>query len=66
MNPNQEIVSVPVVIKHVAERAILVNFGVPEEAWVPISQIWNNVILRPDDVVDLRVPRWLAREKGMI
>ena len=66
MNPNHEIVSVSVVIKYVAERAILVNFGVPDDVWIPISQIWNNEIMNPDDVIDIRIPRWLAREKGMI
>lgn len=66
MNPNQEIVSVPVVIKHVGERAVLVNFGVPDQVWIPLSQIQNNVALDPEDVLDLRIPRWLAREKGMI
>lgn len=65
-----EPVEIAVVVKRTTEKAILVNHGVPEEVWVPKSQIsdWSD---GPDDepgygTTSIFIPEWLAIEKGMV
>ncbi len=64
------IIEVEVVVRRVTDKAILVNHGVPEEVWVPKSQIsdWSD---GPDDApgygtTSIFIPEWLATEKGMV
>lgn len=52
------------------EIAVVVNHGVAEEVWIPISQIsdWCD---GPDDApgygtTSIFIPEWMAQEKGMI
>ena len=66
---NQE-VEIDVVVKRTTEKAILVNFGVPEEIWLPKSQI-SDWCGGPDDepglgTTSVFIPEWLAIEKGMV
>ena len=64
------IVEVAVVVKRTTEKAILVNFGAPDEVWIPKSQItdWCD---GPDDqpgygTTSIFIPEWLATEKGIL
>jgi hypothetical protein len=64
------VIEIAVVVKRVTDRAVLVNFGVREEVWVPKSQItdWCD---GPDEepgygTTSIFIPEWLATEKGMI
>jgi hypothetical protein len=64
------IIEIAVVVKHTTAKAILVNFGVKEEVWIPKSQIsdWCD---GPDDepgydTTSIFIPEWLAIEKGMV
>lgn len=70
MGRNTGIVEIAVVVKRTTIKAILVNHGVPEEVWVPKSQIedWTD---GPDDepgygTTSIFIPEWLAIEKGMV
>lgn len=67
---NNGIIEIDVVVKRTTDKAILVNFGVPEEVWIPKSQVtdWSD---GPDDApgygtTTIFVPEWLAIEKGMV
>lgn len=64
------VVEIAVVVKHVTARAALVNFGVREEVWVPLSQIEDFVDPESDRVSSttesIFIPEWLATEKGMV
>ncbi len=64
------IIEVEVVVRRVTDKAILVNHGVPEEVWVPKSQIsdWSG---GPYDApgygtTSIFIPEWLATEKGTV
>ncbi len=64
------VIEIAVVVKRTTERAILVNFGAPEEAWIPKSQI-SDYCDGPDDepgygTTSIFIPEWLAIEKGMV
>jgi hypothetical protein len=63
-------IEIAVVVRRVTDRAILVNFGVKDEVWLPKSQIsdWCD---GPDDspgygTTSVFIPEWLAIEKGMV
>lgn len=63
-------VEIEVVVRRTTERAILVNFGAPDDVWLPKSQItdWCD---GPDDepgegTTSVFIPIWLATEKGMV
>lgn len=60
-------IEIDVVVKRSTEKAILVNFGVPKEEWIPKSQISD---FTSDDDIDtatsIFIPEWLATEKGMV
>jgi hypothetical protein len=58
------------VVKRTTEKAILINFGAPQEVWIPKSQIadWCE---GPDDepgygTTGIFIPEWLAIEKGIV
>lgn len=61
-------IEIAVVVKRTTERALLVNFGVREEVWVPKSQIsdWSGSEYLDHEVDSIFIPEWLAKEKGMI
>lgn len=70
MSRKEETVEIDVVVRHVTEKAILVNFGAPENTWIPKSMIrdWCD---GPDDgpgfgTTSIFIPERLAIEKGMI
>lgn len=63
-------VEIDVVVKHVTDAAVLVNFGVPLPVWIPKSKVsdWSD---GPDDApgygtTSIFIPEWLAIEKGMV
>lgn len=54
-------------VKHKTDKAVLINDGT-RDAWIP-----NSLIDDPDletleigETVDLLIPEWLAKEKGLI
>ena len=49
--------------KHATDRAILVTDG-EEEYWLP----WSQIEVEPGDkgLINVKMPRWLAEEKGMV
>lgn len=59
-------VEIEVVVKRSTERAILVNFGVKEEVWVPKSQINDFCGENVEEATSIFIPEWLATEKGMV
>lgn len=66
-----EFVEISVVVKHVTAKAILVNFGVKEEVWIPKSQVDDFCDDTPATepgyaTTSIFIPEWLAKEKGMI
>jgi hypothetical protein len=65
--PSRE-VEISVVVKKCTDRAILVNFGVKEEVWIPKSQIldWAGSEEVDYNTTTLIIPEWLATEKGMV
>lgn len=67
---NSSIVEIACVVKRTTEKAILINHGVPEEVWIPKSQIsdWCD---GPDDepgygTTSIFIPEWLATEKELV
>lgn len=67
--PDSSIVEVDVVVKRATDKAILVNFGAPEETWIPKSQV-TDWCEGPDDApgygtTSIFIPEWLANERGM-
>lgn len=63
-------VEIACVVKRTTDKAILINHGVPEEVWVPKSQItdWTD---GPDKepgygTSSIFIPEWLAIEKGLV
>lgn len=59
-------VEIAVVVKRETEKAILVNFGVRDEVWVPKSQISDWSEDGDGSTSSIFIPEWLAKEKGMI
>jgi hypothetical protein len=52
------------VIKETA-KAFLVTDGDKEE-WMPKSQIKTTGLLSPGGTYTIKIPEWLAKEKGMV
>ena len=49
------------------DRAILVKDGGDEELWLPLSQVEDFAEdAKPGDALDISLPEWLAKEKGLI
>jgi hypothetical protein len=59
-------VEIDVVVKRSTDRAILVNFGVPQEVWIPKSQINDFTGDEVEEATSIFIPEWLAIEKGMV
>jgi hypothetical protein len=52
------------IVRHRTERAILLDHGGREPAWLPLAQV--EVEPNPDGrTVTVTLPEWLATEKGM-
>lgn len=62
----REAVEIAVVVKRSTDRAILVNHGVPEEVWIPKSQVSDFTGDSVEEAESIFIPAWLAQEKGMI
>jgi hypothetical protein len=62
-----EKIEVSVTFKHITDRAVLVNDG-DKDIWLPLSMVDGGDIMamEPGDVVELLLPEWLAKEKGLI
>ena len=61
-----EMIDVTVTFKHITDRAVLVNDG-DKDVWLPLSQIdYSFLDPEPGDTLELLVPEWLAKEKGLI
>ena len=63
---NRRDVEIEVVVKRSTDRAILVNFGVKEEVWIPKSQINDYTGDEVEEATSIFIPEWLAIEKGMV
>lgn len=63
-----EMIDVTVTFKRATDKALLVNDG-DRDIWLPLSQVKCDEDLRTadeGDVLELLVPEWLAKEKGLI
>jgi hypothetical protein len=63
-----EKIEVSVIFKHNTDNAILVSDG-DNDIWLPLSQIECDEDLsafEPGDDIELLMPEWLAKEKGII
>ena len=58
-----DIIDITVRIRHVSERAVLVDHGGKEPVWLPLSQC---ELASNGGTHTLSLPEWLAREKGLI
>lgn len=47
-------------MKHETPQAKLFDFGTGEDVWIPTSQI------EYEDSETIRIPMWLAEEKGLV
>jgi hypothetical protein len=68
MRPPSREIEIAVVVKKCTDRAILVNFGVKEEVWIPKSQVldWCGSEEVDYNTTSIFIPEWLATEKGMV
>jgi hypothetical protein len=55
-----------VAVRRVTDKALLVDHGRKEEAWVPKSQISDFTGPDLDHADSIFLPEWLAAEKGMV
>jgi hypothetical protein len=65
---DEETVEVCVTFVRLTDRAVLVN-DCAKGAWLPLSQIECDEDLSAfaeGDVLEMSLPEWLAREKGLI
>ena len=61
-----EMIDVTVIFKRITDRAVLVNDG-DKDIWLPLSQVdYHFCDPEPGDTLELLVPEWLAKEKGML
>jgi len=51
-------------IVHETEKAFLVDDGSGKEIWIPKAKVLDFVDM-PGDAVELTVPEWMAKEKGL-
>ncbi|MHB1099497.1 MAG: hypothetical protein ACYCZR_08080 [Burkholderiales bacterium] len=70
-----EKIEVAVTFKHITDRAVLVNDG-DKDVWLPLSQVevndggddestfWGD--LEPGQIIEIVVPEWIAKNKGLI
>jgi len=57
-------------IKYVTDKAILVDDG-DVEHWIPLSQLKqfgpkNKPVVAPEEIVEIEIPEWLAKKKGLL
>jgi len=61
-----EKVEVAVTFKYINDRAVLVNDG-DKDVWLPLSQVeydfWDT---EPGEAIEITVPEWIAKDKGLI
>jgi hypothetical protein len=58
-----DLIDIAVTIKRRSEKAVLVDHGGKEDAWLPLSQI---EIDEDATGTTITLPEWLAVDKGMI
>jgi hypothetical protein len=57
-----------VILKRVTDAAILVEYD-GDEIWIPVrlveeyDYVWNDLV---DKEIEITIPTWLAKDKGMI
>jgi hypothetical protein len=62
----QEMVDIEGDIIQATNMAIFVAYG-EEEEWLPISQIeFDETAIMTGEVTTIKLPRWLAEEKGFV
>lgn len=52
-------------VRHRTASAVLFWDG-DESVWIPLSQIEDETVLGDGKTVELLIPEWLARDKGLI
>lgn len=62
---HHEFVEVTGEIRHRTDKAILFWDG-DKEVWLPLSQIEDETVLDDGKTVELLIPEWLAKDKGLI
>lgn len=61
-----EKIEVSVTFKRLSDRALLVNDG-DKDIWLPLSMVEGDFLeAEPGDTLELLLPEWMAKEKGMI
>ncbi len=61
-------VTVTIIDDDESRLAILVDYGVDHDVWIPRSQIKDQTEnpFQEGDTLEIEIPEWLALEKGMI
>lgn len=63
---NDEKIEVAVTFKHITDRAVLVNDG-DKDVWLPLSQVeYDFCDTEPGEAIEIVVPEWIAKDKGLI
>lgn len=62
----QEDFSITATIIKETEKAYLCDCGLEKPVWIPKSQIRNEEVISEEEVIELQIPKWLAKEKGLI
>jgi hypothetical protein len=61
-----EKIEVAVTFKHITDRAVLVNDG-DKDVWLPLSQVeYDFCDTEPGEAIEIIVPEWIAKDKGLI
>jgi len=61
---DKSLISVEATTLRETDQAVLFDFGLPEEVWIPKSQLeeWPD----EDDFGEVWIKEWIAKEKGII
>jgi len=61
-----EKIEVAVTFKRITDRAVLVNDG-DKDVWLPLSQVeYDFCDTEPGEAIEITVPEWIAKDKGLI
>jgi hypothetical protein len=64
-NRYQTVVVENVILLRSTENAGLYRDALGDEFWIPWSQLKDDSVDKDGDEGDIRIPLWLAREKGL-